>query len=272
MSNLADRQSLILTADTSSVQASLALSAGRELLGLLGLTAERRSAHLLSDIDWLLTRLARRIDEIEAFAIITGPGSFTGLRVGMATLKGLAQALSRPIVAVTALEAIAYACGTTKCTCVLIDAGRGDLFAQLFALDAAGNLTALSESVVSPLDSVLKAVAEFQAQQQLEHVVFAGAGASLHSSAIGDGASLYAQPFYRAKFLTSYLQGWVIAPYLPFLAQAAALYAQEKYLRGEIVDVAEVNAYYVRPAEAEIKFKLGLIGKKKGDLAQSSTL
>src|SRR5262245_42368198 len=121
MSNLEQNsdEPIILAADTSSVRASLAVTQGDRTLALLGLVSEeRRSSNLLSDFDWLLERLGRRIEDIDLFAVVTGPGSFTGLRVGLATMKGFAHATGRPMVGLTSLEVSACASGESPCACI----------------------------------------------------------------------------------------------------------------------------------------------------------
>ena len=265
MSNLEPKseQPLILVADTSSMRSSLAVGRGDQLLGLLGLAAdERRSSRLLSDIDWLLGRVGSTIHDLDLFGVITGPGSFTGLRVGLASLKGFAHAGQKPMVGMTTLETLARASGPSPCICPLINAYRGEVFAQLFSVNDQGEPSALSEAIVTKVESALDAVAEFQKEQRIERVIFTGDGAVLHSDEIAGLAAHYGQQFQKAKVLTLLPTGWILLSPPDFLAAEAALFAHEKFGRGEAVAAHQIAAYYIRPAEAEIKLKLGLIGKK----------
>jgi len=265
MSNLEPKseQPLILVADTSSIRSSLAVGRGDELLGLLSLAAdERRSARLLADIDWLLGRVGLSIHDLDLFGVITGPGSFTGLRVGLASLKGFAHAGQKPMIGMTALETLARAAGPSLCTCPLINAYRGEVFAQLFSMSDQGVLSVLSEAIVTKIESALDAVAEFQKEQGIERVIFTGDGALLHSDEIASRAAANGQRFQKAKVLTLMPTGWILLSPPGFLAAEAALFAHEKFLRGEAVAAHQIAAYYIRPAEAEIKLKLGLIGRK----------
>jgi tRNA threonylcarbamoyladenosine biosynthesis protein TsaB len=268
MSNLEPNleQPLILVADTSSSRASLGIGQGAQLLGLFGLaTDEKRSSHLLADIDRLLSRLDRRIQDVDLFGVLTGPGSFTGLRVGLATIKGFAHAGKKSIAGMTTLETIARACGPSVCTCSLINAYRGEVFAQLFSVSDVGEVLPLSEAIVAKLESVLAAVYDFQKEHKIGCAIFSGDGACLHAEEIARLAAGYGIPFQKAKLLTLMQAGWILHSLPDFLAADAVLYAYEKYLRGEAVEANQIAAYYIRPAEAEIKLKLGLIGKKAGD-------
>ncbi|MEW6737001.1 MAG: tRNA (adenosine(37)-N6)-threonylcarbamoyltransferase complex dimerization subunit type 1 TsaB [Acidobacteriota bacterium] len=273
MSNsVTDEQPLILVADTSSARTSLALGQGARLLGQLGIVAnERRSTHLLTEIDWLLEHIGLRIDQIDAFAVVVGPGSFTGLRVGIATLKGFAHPLKRPMIALTALEVIARASGPSPCTCVLINAYRGEVFAQLFSIDEQGQVSALSEAVVATLSTVLNEVADFQRRERINGVLFAGDGVEMNVDAIAACATTNGQPFLAAKFLTVARTGWIVQSPLDFLATDTLHYAYEKLIRGETVGAEQLAAYYIRPAEAEIKLKLGLLGNKSGTASETAS-
>lgn len=266
MSNLVtnNRQPLILTLDTTSARASIALSQGAQLLGMLGITGnEKQSAHLLNEIDWLLKHLGYKITDIMALAVITGPGSFTGLRVSLATIKGLAHALNKPVITMNALEVVARISGPSTCTCVMLDAHRGEVFTQLFAVNDMGIPQPLSEVLIISLDSFLTQVSTLQQDHGVVSVIFTGDGVVLHQEKIVNYANQHKQTFQISKFLTSGFEGWILNPINDFLAPEASRYAYEKWAQGELSEAAQVNAYYIRPAEAEIKLKLGLLGKKQ---------
>ena len=82
---------------------------------------------------------------IELFAVTTGPGSFTGLRSGLATIKAFAATLNRPVVGVPTLHAVAFACGTAGRVLASLPAGRGEVFAQLLSTESGNVLKELSE-------------------------------------------------------------------------------------------------------------------------------
>jgi tRNA threonylcarbamoyladenosine biosynthesis protein TsaB len=91
---------------------------------------------LFGEIEALLKRQGVRLSEIELFAGASGPGSFTGVRVGLAAIKGLAEVLGKPVVAVSNLEALAEF-GKSNARATIIDARRGEVYAALY--DGAGN-------------------------------------------------------------------------------------------------------------------------------------
>jgi tRNA threonylcarbamoyladenosine biosynthesis protein TsaB len=126
---------LILAVDTSGKKGSIALARvttgelQAEMLEVVALTGGAFSAQLVPEIAILLEKHGHSRKDLEAFAVVSGPGSFTGLRVGLAAIKALAEALHKPIVAISLLEAVACS-GSRKKDRVLaaLDAGRGDVY------------------------------------------------------------------------------------------------------------------------------------------------
>lgn len=121
---------LILSADTSLPILSVALLRDDQLLGASAVEGRSsRNEKLLPAIDWLLaeTRSDRR--EIDLFAVTRGPGSFTGVRIGLATMQGMALALGKPVCAMSTHEAIAPQTGRWT---IIDDAGRGELYVSMF--------------------------------------------------------------------------------------------------------------------------------------------
>jgi tRNA threonylcarbamoyladenosine biosynthesis protein TsaB len=131
---------LLLAADTSGKQGSVALAecgAGESCatIEVLQLTGGAFSAELVPRIAGLLKKHGYSKSDLGAFAVASGPGSFTGLRVGLAAIKALAEALEKPIVAVSLLEAIA-ASGTARGRVfAAFDAGRGDVYVGDYELN-----------------------------------------------------------------------------------------------------------------------------------------
>jgi tRNA threonylcarbamoyladenosine biosynthesis protein TsaB len=125
---------IILAADTSLPILSVALMRDETLLGAIALEGKgSRNEKLLPAIDWLLRECAVDRDAIELFAATRGPGSFTGVRVGLATLQGVALVLGRPICAVSTHEALLWSEGPPSGRSVVIDdAGRGEFYVSRF--------------------------------------------------------------------------------------------------------------------------------------------
>ncbi len=120
---------MILSVDTAHDFGSLALWSSQGLVEEMPLFAEDGFAHMLfGQIETLLNRHALRVQDLDAIAAATGPGSFTGLRVALATAKGLAEAAAIPAFGVSNLAALATF-GTTNCRAPFYDARRGDVYA-----------------------------------------------------------------------------------------------------------------------------------------------
>lgn len=120
---------LILAADTSLPIFSVALLRDRSLIGAVALEGRSsRNEKLLPAVDWLLNESGVDRHEIDLFAVTRGPGSFTGVRIGLATIQGLALALGKPICAMSTHEAIADGGNVT----VIDDAGRGEYYVSRF--------------------------------------------------------------------------------------------------------------------------------------------
>jgi tRNA threonylcarbamoyladenosine biosynthesis protein TsaB len=132
---------LILAIDTSGRNGSLALAEGDahkfQVLEVAPLEMGMYSAQLIPRLSELLNRLKLDKSAIGAFAVVSGPGSFTGLRVGLSTVKGLAEVTGQPIAAVSALEAVAFANDRGRVIAAL-DAGRGQIFLGEYQVGGGG--------------------------------------------------------------------------------------------------------------------------------------
>jgi len=121
---------LILAADVSLPILSVALVLDDALLGAIAMEGKSsRNEKLLPAIDWLLTEGAIDRKTIDLFAVTRGPGSFTGVRIGLATMQGLAMALGKPVCAISTHEAIAPDSGRVA---IVDDAGRGEFYVSVF--------------------------------------------------------------------------------------------------------------------------------------------
>src|SRR5580698_1270315 len=125
---------LLLAVDTSGKNGSLALARalpGRreiDVLDVMPLTGGAFSAQLVPQIAALLEKHGHSKHDLGAFAVVSGPGSFTGLRVGLAAIKALAEVLEKPIVAISLLEAVACSGKAHGRVFAVLDAGRGDVY------------------------------------------------------------------------------------------------------------------------------------------------
>jgi tRNA threonylcarbamoyladenosine biosynthesis protein TsaB len=122
---------LVLAADTSLSILSVALVRDAGLIAAVAMEGKgSRNEKLLPAIDWLLAENGIDRHEIDLFAVTRGPGSFTGVRIGLATIQGLALVLRRPVCAMSTHEAVAH--GEEGAIVVFDDAGRGELFVSAF--------------------------------------------------------------------------------------------------------------------------------------------
>ena len=124
---------ILLAVDTSGKHGSIALARcgpedACEVLEVAALTGGTFSAELVPQIAALLDKHGFRKTDIGGFAAVTGPGSFTGLRIGLAVVKALAEVLAKPIAAVSLLEAVASAAGSEGRVLAAVDGGRNEVF------------------------------------------------------------------------------------------------------------------------------------------------
>ena len=127
---------LLLGVDTSGKHGSIALARGDagkfEVLEVVPLAGGTFSAQLIPQIASLLSKHNLRKEDVDAIAAASGPGSFTGLRVGLAAVKALAEVLGKPVAAVSLLEAVAVESGQEGKVVAALDAGRGEVYAGEF--------------------------------------------------------------------------------------------------------------------------------------------
>lgn len=109
------------------------------------------SRKLLSLINYALDRVKIKISEIDVFAVSTGPGSFTGLRIGIGTLKGLCLATGKPIVGVSTLEALSYSIPyNSALICPILDARNNEVYTSLFRYQDKRLVRLIDDMVISP--------------------------------------------------------------------------------------------------------------------------
>lgn len=136
----------ILAIDTTGDSGSLALIENGSVIEEVALESPDGFAHVLfGEIEHLLARHAVALDQIDGFAAASGPGSFTGVRVGLTAAKGLAEAMGRKVAAVSNLQALA-SFGTRALRATVIDARRGEIYGAVY--DAALNL--VCDEIVMP--------------------------------------------------------------------------------------------------------------------------
>lgn len=147
---------MILSIDTTSEFGSIALTEANVVIEEIALHAAEGFGHVLFEhIERLLDRNGTTAHQMECFAAASGPGSFTGVRVGLAAVKGLAEATGKRVVAVSNLRALA-SFGTAPLRAVTIDARRGEVYAAVYNC----GLEIVMPEVVIPLDRWLAGLPE----------------------------------------------------------------------------------------------------------------
>lgn len=215
------------------------MAAGAALIQEDKLIGEIRTNHrkthseqLLPMIDQLLTLCECSLSEIDVLAVSLGPGSFTGIRIGVATVKGLAQALNKPVVGVNSLEALAWQANAFHGQVIpLIDAQRKLVYTAAYRFEASG-VTTLRAPDVLHIQELLDELAP-----STEAVFFLGDALPLHRQIIVDTLGS------RARFALP----------LQEMPSAASLgqCAMGKALAGETVSAADIQPIYLRTSQAE---------------------
>ena len=211
-------------------------------------TGEVYSSRMFRELEFLLSELSLRMDEFDLFSVAVGPGSFTGLRVGLAAVKGWAEVYAKPIAAVSALEAVAVQAHSNAALIVpVLDARRGQLYFGLYRRSGSGrgeSRLALDgeEYVMTPAEffealrnraagaefAIVTPQPELFSDSRLHDVVSQNEVANLNAS-IEPASSVLA----------------------PFIGQIGFSLAQ----RGELADPLTLDANYVRRTDAELHWK-----------------
>lgn len=217
--------SLILSVDTTHEFGSLALTRGGEVMEEVLLHAPEGFGQILYEhLGRLLDRHGCRVGDVDCFAAASGPGSFTGVRIGLACVKGLGEAVGRPVAAVSNLEALAQF-GTAPLRAVVLDARRGEIYGAVYG--AAGETVA--PEVVTKFPVWLQSLPDGEIE-------------FISTDFAPFRPALAGTRFAGAKSIT--------APRA--LAAAIGRIAWRRLQAGQAVDPAEVDANYVRRSDAEL--------------------
>ncbi|MDR2713059.1 MAG: tRNA (adenosine(37)-N6)-threonylcarbamoyltransferase complex dimerization subunit type 1 TsaB [Clostridiales bacterium] len=221
----------VLAIDTATSSAGAAVADEQGIIASFGLNVGKtHSQRFLPLLESLLNAAETPLQEMTALAVTVGPGSFTGLRIGLATVKAWGQALKLPLVPITTLEAIARANLTDGLVCPVFDARKNEAYCSLFR-----GSEQLWPNLALNLPQLAHALADYP-----EPIIFAG-----------DAAGLY-QDFFREalgeRFVLAQEERRL------FLAPAAAILGRERYLAGNITNAEEIKPLYLRQSEAEVKF------------------
>jgi tRNA threonylcarbamoyladenosine biosynthesis protein TsaB len=223
---------LVMGIDTSTMQGGVALVSGQGVICEYTLNIKATySERLLPLIDRSLQDAGLTLGQVEGLAVAAGPGSFTGLRIGLSTAKGLAVAGDQPLVGVSTLEAMAWTlpfCAYPICP--ILDARKGEIYYALFCHDGNRLIRLTDDAAVAP-DGLLSRIHE--------PTVF-----------LGEGLASY------EGLLRSQLKESALFPPLAGRGGRAAAVAElgrRRLLHGYRDDLTQLAPYYLRPSEAELK-------------------
>lgn len=252
------QEPLILSIDTATNTRSVALTRGGQLLAHSeGDLRESQASNVLVDIDTALSHASVRLEDVDLFAVANGPGSFTGLRAGLATIKSFAATLERPVAGVPTLHAIAYAARPASKLVSMIPAGRGEVFAQLLSVTGQGEVRELAPPAhISP-----SALIESHLREG-ESLKWAGSAAHAFAALIREGARAGSFNFAEEAVENSSKEDvkdagrdetvWVLARPVEILAAHVAALASQYFQAGRTVGAADLQAIYVRASDAEL--------------------
>ncbi|MCK4837463.1 MAG: tRNA (adenosine(37)-N6)-threonylcarbamoyltransferase complex dimerization subunit type 1 TsaB [Desulfobulbaceae bacterium] len=227
---------LILAIETATMCGSVALLSGNRCLAEYSVdTATTHSRRLIQQIAQVMNETESNWEQLDGIAVSLGPGSFTGLRIGLSTAKGLAMAADRPLLGVPTLDGLAQqiiAPAGTK-VCALLDARKKEVYAAFFKCNSAGKPEKTSVDLVMPPEKLATLIEQ-------------------PTLLVGDGAIVY-QEFFKEILGESI----IFAPAHSFFPRAATigLLATKMFANQDFLDPASAVPIYVRPSEAELMIK-----------------
>ena len=218
---------VVLALDTSGRHGGVALCRGDarnfELLGLSSLEGGTYSARLIPAISDLLDSTGLTKSQIDGLVVVDGPGSFTGLRVGLSTVKALCEILQRPLATVSMLEALAITYGNEgETVTAVLDAGRGEVYVGEYRVGGEG--ASLVEQSIEKLEVFVKRTQSIQSRMVTTFPELAGALAASLAMATVDALE----------------------------ADDIARIGLRKLLAGETADPRTLDANYIRRSDAEL--------------------
>lgn len=223
----------ILAVDSSGLVASVAVVMDDNLLGEFTMNYKKtHSQTLLPMLDELADMIELDLNTLDAIAVAGGPGSFTGLRIGSATVKGLALALDKPVIQILTVDALAYnLCGHRDLVCPLMDARRNQTYTGLYQFDG-NQMQVIKEQCAVEISAIVAEINNIG-----KPVVFLGDGVAVFRDYIAEHCKI----------------GYTFAPahLNKQRAGAVAALAEEYYKQGKIMDAAEHKPEYLRLSQAE---------------------
>ena len=221
----------ILAVDTATTSCSVAIVDKTSLLSEFTIDREEtHSKHLMDMIKAVLRMAGLNFSDLDGFAVTRGPGSFTGLRIGLSTIKGLAVASEKPVVGVSSLEALAFQVSYSRdLICPILDARKGEVYFSRYRF-LNGHLKKQTKERVAPPD---KAVDDLN-----ESCLFVGNGALLYKEMILEKMGGLAS-------IAPMIQNTIRASTMAYLSMA-------KFEKNDTDGIEKIMPYYIRKSDAEL--------------------
>ena len=221
----------ILGVDTATTSCSVAIVDEASLLSEFTVDREEtHSIHLMDMIKAVMTMAGLNFSDLDGFAVTRGPGSFTGLRIGVSTIKGLAVALEKPVVGISSLETLAFQVSYSRdLICPILDARKGEVYFSRYRF-LNGHLKRQTKERVAPPDKV---VDNFN-----ESCLFVGNGALLYKEMILEKMGEFA-------FFAPMIQNTIRASTIAYLGMA-------KFENNDTDKIEKILPYYIRNSDAEL--------------------
>ncbi len=224
----------ILAIDSSGLVASVAVVEDDRLLGEYTIDYKKtHSQTLLPMIDALSSMIELDLNTLDAIAVAAGPGSFTGLRIGSATAKGLGLALNIPLVGVPTVDALAYNLyGVTERICPLMDARRNQTYTGLYRFSSDHSFEVIHPACALPLEEIIEVI-----DGSGEPVIF-----------LGDGVPVFKEQIEKScKAPYSFAPAGFNRQRAAAVADLAQIYIKE----GKAQDAGDFRPNYLRLSQAE---------------------
>ncbi len=230
----------LLSLECSATPCSVAITENEKILASAFINVKiTHSQTLMPLVENMLAAAKISFDEISGIAVGIGPGSFTGIRIGISAVKGLAAAKKLPCVGVSTLEAIAYNfIDRELIVCAVMDARCNQVYNGIFKINN-GNLTRLCEDRAIACQDLKKEL-EKLCKEEKECVIIAGDGTEVFYSFIEDNPKII-KSHIKHRFQN---------------AESVSLAAQSLFLKGEILSPNELEPVYLRLPQAERELKL----------------
>jgi tRNA threonylcarbamoyladenosine biosynthesis protein TsaB len=236
---------LVLGIDSATSVATAALADTKEVIAeLFYNTKKNHSQRLMPMIDSILQDTGISLEDIEGFSVSIGPGSFTGLRIGLSTIKGLAHVLQKPLVGISTLDALANNLkGSCGLICPILNARKNEVYTALY--DGV-TMNLLTEYLAVSPDKIIKII-----EKKGEMVTI-----------LGDGVEIFKDLFIDR--LGEQIKFALPNNNLPRAGQIACLGAK-KLIKGQNDSLDLLKPFYIRKSEAEVRLERNLCGGEKSD-------